>query len=137
MQINLQPGNLITVLVGFLFIGMGVYGYSYMGRFLDTAKEASAVVVDVVYESTNKKGRVHPVVKVRTAEGQEIVGRSNEHHNVHPGDTVQLLYDPRKPEDIEISTLALANRRRLLFTALSVAVGLGVCGLGLGFNLGK
>jgi hypothetical protein len=106
-----------------------------MGRFLDTAKETSAIVVEVAYESVNRKGRMHPVVRFKTADGREIVGHSNEHHNVQPGESVRLLYDPRNPADIEITTLSRANNRRLLFTALSILFGFGVCALGLGMDV--
>lgn len=136
MRIHLQPGNLITVSVGLLFIAIGIYGYVLMSRTIGAAREASGVVVDVVHESVNKRGRMHPVVRFRTAEGREVVGRSEEHHNVRPGETVQLLYDTRNPEAIEITTLARVKKRRLLLTAISVALGLFVCGLGVRQQLG-
>ncbi len=116
---------------------MGIYGYAHISRFLDTAREAPAVVVEVEHASVNKKGRIHPVVRFTTTEGQEIVGRSNEHLNVQAGDTVQVIYDPRNPMDMEITTLSRANNRRLLFTALTVLLGVVVCGFGLRLNLGS
>lgn len=131
MRLHVQPGNLITFCVGVLFIVIGLYGYHYMGRFLDHARETSGVVVEVVYETGSKKGRIHPVVRYKTADGREITGRSHQHHNVRPGDTVQLVYDTRQPEEIEITTLARAKNRQLLFAVLSVALGLLVCGIGL------
>ena len=135
MRLHAEPGNLITAAVGVLFIAIGVYGYGYMGRFLDHALETSGTVVDVVYETGTKKGRIHPVVRFKAMDGREINGRSDQHHNVRPGDTVRLVYDPRNPQDIEITTLARAQNRRLLFTALSVVLGIVVCGFGLGTEL--
>jgi Protein of unknown function (DUF3592) len=131
MRLKLEPENLITIFLGLCFIVTGLYAYRYMGHFLNTAREASGVVVEVRYESANKKGRMHPLVRFTTADGREIVAHSDEHHNVRPGDTVRLIYDPRQPSDIEISTLPRAQKRRLLITALSVAFGLFVCLLGL------
>src|SRR3954468_10873775 len=105
MRLHLEPGNFITAAVGLCFIVSGLYGYRYIGYFLDTARETSAVVVEVGYESVNKKGRIHPVVRFKTSEGQEVVARSDEHHNVQPGEAVRVLYDPAHPDRIEITTL--------------------------------
>jgi hypothetical protein len=135
MRIHLQFGNVVTLLVGLGLIAMGIYGYFHMGRFLHTAKETQAVVVEVTHESVNKKGRMHPVVRFTTGDGQAIVAHPNEHHNVQPGDTVRLIYDPHNPADVEITTLSRANNRRLLFAGLTIAVGLVVCGFGLGMKL--
>ena len=132
MRLQVEQGYLITIFVGLCFITAGIYIYVDMGRFLQTAQEASGVVIEVTHESTNKKGRIHPVVRFKTAEGRDVVGRSNEHHNVQPGDTVRLIYDPKDPKQIEISTLSRMQNRRLLFTGLSVAVGVFVCLLPFG-----
>ena len=135
MRVHLEPGNLITALVGVLFIVAGLYSYHHMGQFLDHARETAGVIVDVVYETGSKKGRIHPRVRFNTEAGREIVVQSNTHHNVQPGETVQLLYDPRRPEDFEITTFARAQNRRLLFTLLSVALGIAVCVMGLRMKL--
>jgi uncharacterized protein DUF3592 len=135
MRVHLEPGNLITVLVGVLFIAAGLYSFHHMGHFLDHARETSGVIVDVVYETGSKKGRIHPRVRFNTEAGREIVAQSDTHHNVQPGETVRLLYDPRRPEDFEITTIARAQNRRLLFTLLSVALGIGVCVMGLRMKL--
>lgn len=137
MRIHLEPGNFITFFAGLGFIAAGIYGYQYMGRFLETAREAPGVVVEVVYETGTKKGRIHPVVRYTTSDGREVIGRSQEHHNVHPGDTVRLLYDPRNPTQIDIDTLQQAQRRRLLFTTLCVLLGFVVCGFGLALDMGS
>ena len=136
MRLHFQPGNLITFVVGLGIIASGVYGHIHLGRFLERAKETSAVVVEVSYESTNKKGRTHPLVRFTADSGREVVARSNEHRNVLPGHHVTLIYAVDNPTDIEITTLSAAKKRRILFTTLSVAFGLGVCALGLAFDLG-
>ena len=135
MRVHLQPGNLITALVGVLFIAAGLYSYRHMGQFLDHARETSGVIVDVVYETGSKKGRIHPRVRFSTEAGREIVAQSDTHHNVQPGESVRVLYDSRRPEDFEITTRARAQNRRLLFTLLSVALGIGVCGMGFSMKL--
>jgi hypothetical protein len=124
--------SMLTVFVGLCFVVSGAYAYEHMGGFLGRAREVSAVVVDVVYESTNRKGRTHPVVRFTTGTGQEITVATQEHHNVQRGETVQLIYDSTRPEVLEISTLARAKKRRLFITVLSVLFGAFVCLMGLG-----
>lgn len=131
MRVHLQPGNVMTVLVGIFFIAVGLYSYHHMGRFLDHARETSGVIVDLVYETGSKKGRIHPRVRFSTEGGREIVAQSDLHRNVQPGEAVRVLYDTQRPEDFEITTLERAQNRRLLFTLLSVALGVLVCGTGL------
>src|SRR4051812_26834979 len=124
----------VTFLVGALFIVVGVYGYAYMGRFIDSARETTATVVSVAHESVMKKGRMHPVVRFTTSDGREVTASSDQHHNVQVGERVQVLYDPAHPQDIEITTLAQAQRRRLLFSGLAVFVGVVVCAGAIGFD---
>ena len=131
MRLQLEPGNLITALVGLCFIVTGLYAYHHMGRFLDVARETSGVVVEVSYESVNKNGRMHPLVRFTAADGREVVARSDEHHNVRPGDTVRVIYDPNEPKQMEISTLSRAQKRRVMITALSVVFGVFVCLVGV------
>lgn len=119
--------HLITLAFGVAFIAMGVFGYFYMGRFLDTAREVTAVVVAIAHESATPKGRIHPVLRFATADGRTIEHRVEQHHNVQPADTLQVIYDPRDPTQVEVTTLARAHSRRLLFTVLSIAVGIIVC----------
>jgi hypothetical protein len=131
-----HPGNFSTVAVGLLFIAIGFYTWFHMGRFLDHARETEAVVIEVLQESATPKGRTHPVVRFMV-DGKEVVVRSDEHHNVKPADTVRLVYDTRNPQQIEITTLERAQRRRLIVSGLTMAVGLGVCVMGLRHLLGK
>ena len=134
MRLGIRPANIVTILVGLLFVGAGVYAYTSLGRSLATAREGTGVVVELVYESTTRKGRVHPVVRFKTDEGQEFIGRSNHHSNVQIGQTVKFVYDPAHPDDIEVVTLERVKNRRMVITALSLLVGLLVCVLGVGFD---
>src|SRR4051812_6754919 len=131
MRVTFDPIHVATIGVGLFFIAIGVATYSYMGRFLDHAREAQAVVIEVRNESATPKGRTHPVVKFKTAEGAEIVVASDEHHNVRPADTLPVIYDARNPHAIEITTLERARKRRWVFSGLGGALGLFVCGMGL------
>jgi len=129
-------GNLVTVLFGLCFVAAATYAWSYMGRFIETAQEASGVVVEVVYEPGSRESRMHPVVRFKTIEGKEVVGRSWQHYNSEVGQKLPLLYDPRNPEHVEIGTLASARRWQMIVTAICALFGLVICFIGIGLELG-
>ena len=133
MKLKIEPGNVITFSVGLLFIAGAIYVYTSLGRFIDNARETSAVVTDIVNEG-GRKARTHPVLRFRSSEGREIVATLQQHHNVQPGQTVQIVYDPAKPEEVEIGTLARIGNRRLLMTGLAAAIGVVVCVIGIGLD---
>ena len=113
-----------------------MYIYAHMGRYLETTHVAPGVVVEVVHASeSTKKGRMHPVVRFTTVDGREVVGRSEQHHNVQVGQTVQVLYDPKNPEHVGIGTLSQVRNQRIFFTALCTIFGLVVCLSGFGSAL--
>jgi len=132
VRLELEPGNLITAFVGLAFIVSGAYAYYHMGEFIGAAREVTATVVEVQHESINRKGRMHPVVRFAAEGGRAIVAEAHEHHNLRPGDTVRILYDPAKPQVIEITTRQRAQNRRLLIATLSIALGAFVCLMGIG-----
>jgi len=129
-------GNLLTVLFGLCFVAVAVYAWFYMSRFIDTAREASGVVVEVVYEPGSQKSAMHPVIRFKTSEGKEITGRSWQHYNSEVGQTLPLLYDPGNPEHVEIGTLSSARRWRMVVAGAGVLVGLAICFIGIGLELG-
>ena len=132
MSLRLVPGNIFTVLVGLTFIGAGIYIYMHLGRYLETTRSASGVVIDVVHASeTTRKGRTHPVVRFKTADGKEVIGTAEQHHNVQPGQTLQVLYNPAHPEHIEIGTLSQVRNQRLFFAVICVLFGFAVSFAGL------
>lgn len=127
MGLRLETHNLVIAVVGLCFVAAGLYAYHYMGRFLDAAREARGVVVDVIYESpTMQKGRMHPVVRFRTAEGTEVEGRTEKHHNTERGARVQIVYDSRDPQRVEVGTLASARNQRIFFSGAAVLFGLAL-----------
>jgi hypothetical protein len=95
------------------------------------------VVEDVVHESVAKKGRMHPVVRYRTPEGEEVRGQSDKHHNVQPGEQVQVVYDVRNPDEVEIGTLAQARHRRAVIAGAAIVIGFAslLAGVALHLNL--
>ena len=123
MSLRLAPGNIFTVLIGLCFIGAGIYIYTHLGRYLETTQSASGVVINVVHASEGtRKGRMHPVVRFTTADGKEVVGTAEQHHNVQPGQTLQVLYNPANPEHIEIGTLSRVRNQRLFFTVICACI---------------
>ena len=130
MSLRIAPAYVFTVLLGLGFVAAGIYAYGHMGRDLEHAREASGVVVEIHYETgTMQKGRKHPIVRFRTADGTEVTGRTDTHHPTAIGAAVQVVYDRRNPERIEVGTLVQAQRQRVAITAFVIVFGLA---LGLG-----
>ena len=132
----MELGNLLVVLFGLCFVAVAPYAWSYMGRFIKTAQEASGVVVEVVYEAGSQQRRMHPVVRFKTSEGKEVVGRSRQHYNSEVGQKLPLLYDPGDPEHVEIGTLSSARRWRMIVTTACALFGVIICFIGIGLELG-
>lgn len=89
MRMQMELGNLITILFGLCFVAAGVFVYVYMDHFVGIGHEASGVVVEVVYETGSRESRMHPVVRFKTADGREVLGRSGQHYNSEVGQAVQ------------------------------------------------
>ena len=130
-----RSGNLLTLALGLCFLAGAAYAYDRMGDSQQRLREARAVVVDVVYESGTKKGRTHPVVRFRTADGIEVTAGSQEHRPLRPGDAVAVLYNPERPSEVSLGSLADARRKRVLVSALFAAIGLGTCFMAFAFDV--
>ena len=133
---RIAAGNLVSILFGFCLIAGGAYAYAQIDDTLRFMREASGVVAEVVYESATKKGRMHPVVRYRTADGAEARGQSDKHHNVQPGEQVQIVYDVRKPDEVEIGSLAQARHRRAVIAGAAIAIGIASVLAGIALHLG-
>jgi hypothetical protein len=116
--------NLFSIVFGLCLIAAGAYLYAQTEEALRFTREASGVVEEVVYESGTKKGRMHPVVRYRTAEGVEVRGQSDKHVNVQPGEQVRIVYDVRNPSEVEIGDLAQARHRRAIMAGVVIAIGI-------------
>jgi hypothetical protein len=96
----------------FLIAGVGLlvgcfFAFSRTKRFLASAQEARAEVIGMQERiGNNHRDRVYyPVLRYRTQKGatQEVVssvGSSPPRHK--EGDSVVILYDPAKPNDVRI-----------------------------------
>jgi len=133
---RMATGHLITVLCGLAFIGAGLYAYTYMGRFLGTAREATGAVVEVMYEDNSRKTRMHPILRYTTVDGREVQGTSRQHYNAEVGQTLALLYDPADPGHVEIGTRASQQRARTILVTVCVGFGVAVGLIGVGLELG-
>ena len=133
MNLKIEPGNIITFSVGLLFLFGAAYVYTSLGEFIENAREASAIVVEVVNEG-GRKARMHPVLRFKTDAGHEVTTTLQQHHNVQPGQAVQIVYDAARPEQIEIGTVERTQNRRLLMSGLAAFIGLVVCTLGIGLD---
>lgn len=134
---RIAPGNLFSMLFGLCLIAGGAYVYAQLDEALRFIREASGVVEEIVYESGTKKGRMHPVVRYRTAEGMEVRGQSDKHVNVQPGEQVRIVYDVRNPGEVEIGNLAQARHRRMIMAGVAIAIGIAslLAGVALHFGL--
>ena len=125
MRLRLEQHNVVTALVGLMFVAGGFYAYHYMGRSFEHAREAPGVVVDIIYETgTMQKGRKHPVVRFRTADGTEITATSEKHRAVERGDAIPVVYDARNPRLIEVGTLTQIQRQRVFSSGFAIVLGL-------------
>lgn len=136
MLMRMELGNLITILSGLCFVAAAVFAYGYLDRFVGTGHEASGVVVEVVYEAGSRQSRMHPVVRFKTADGRDVLGRSWQHYNSEVGQALLLVYDPQNPEHVEIGTLSDLRRFRNIVAAICVVFGLVICFIGIGLELG-
>jgi hypothetical protein len=103
-----------------------------MGETLAHARETSGLVVDIVYESpTLQKGREHPVVRFTAMTGGEVTGRSEKHYRTARGARLNIVYDVRNPERIEIGTLSQARKQRLFVSGGMVIAGIALTLAGL------
>ncbi len=56
---------------------------------------------------------------------------------MQPGEQVRIVYDVRKPDEVEIGTLEQARHRRAIMAGAAIVIGLAsmLAGAGLHFGL--
>lgn len=96
----------------FLVVGLGLLvgsfgAYTRTKRFLATAREARAEVVgmDERHGGSGQSRSYHPILRYRTQEGvtKELVSPVGSNPpRYKKGDSVAVLYDPAKPDDMRI-----------------------------------
>jgi hypothetical protein len=146
-----SPGAFLPLLGLLLLAGGGVFvvvglRYRRSGRALERdGVVASAEVLDLAYlrprpTADPQSGLFHPVVRFRTAAGEEVTATSGTGANpapVLPGRTVRVRYDPADPRRVELAT-PLHGTSTLGCLLLGVGSALAGCGVlltGLGVLL--
>jgi hypothetical protein len=122
----------VGLLLGFFFV------FSRTRRFLASAQEARAEVVGMQDRiGTDHRTRVYyPVLRYRTQQGatKEVVSSvGSTPPRYKEGDSVAVLYDPAKPEDVRIHSFLNVWVAPLVLGALGVILTL--VGAGLTFLL--
>ncbi len=127
----------------FLIVGVGLllgffFAFSRTRRFLASAQEARAEVVGMQDRiGSNQRNRVYyPVLRYRTQQGatKEVVSSvGSSPPRYKEGDSVVILYDPAKPEDVRIHSFVNVWIGPLVLGVLGVILTL--VGAGLTFFL--
>ena len=127
--------KIIVVLVGVLFLAVGIF---MLAQGNDLAKRCTAETMGTVInlekeESTDSDGYIsytyYPIfeyqVGEKTISQKGRMGSSNPKYHIN--DTVELLYDPDKPEDFVIKGDKSSNLMGIIFIVAGVAlVAVGV-----------
>ena len=100
----------------FLVVGVGLLlgcfaAVTRTKRFLATAREARAEVVGIDERrgGSSQSRSYHPILRYRTQEGatKEIVSSVGSNPpRYQKGDSVAILYDPARPDDMRIHSVA-------------------------------
>ena len=125
----------IAIALGLLFVAAGIYIYFDYSRFAATAREASGVVIDLVEVSRGQSRKaIHPVIRFKTAAGEEIVFTNRVHYSAAIGATLPVSYDPADPNQARIGTPSGVRGWGLIWLILGVVFGGLVCLMGLGIQ---
>lgn len=127
--------NIAMTLFAVVGIGMLVRGGFLAKSTLDfsaVAESAEGQVVDVEYHRSTKHRSYHPVVRFRSANGEEInfTFEDARRPSIYSrGDVVTVLYDPQAPHGARIDSFL-----QLWFGATSLGIMGGVLsGVGIGY----
>ena len=101
--------GLLFAAAGALFAGIGIMSARSTRHFEESAARAAATVTDVRSRSVGRgtSGGIVwiPVVRFRTADGQEVDAEAGGGTNVkrwEPGQQIEVSYDPAKPSDVRV-----------------------------------
>lgn len=122
---------MLILCVGLLFMAAGIYGFFKNRSLARTGLRADAEVVDlhirVSYDGETGTSRTYyPIVRFRTADGQEVQARTRAGGSpppARPGDQVRVVYQPGNPQTVSIDTVMGRGVAPML---LFVIVGLGI-----------
>jgi hypothetical protein len=124
---SVLTAGLPFLVIGAVFLGLGLYWSWQSRQFARTAARAQGEVIDLVQRLGGRSGlasqgpRWHPVVRYRTADGHVVQFVSNFGTSPsiwHTGQMVTVLYDPMQPESARVETRAWS-----LFNFAFIAMG--------------
>ena len=104
--------------VGAWFLVVGVRNYLRTRRFVNQASSATGTVTDVKVRTSRShtsdgpriRSHRYPVVRFQTQDGRTVEFESETGTNTFsqgPGEQVEVLYDPLKPEQARIKTFMM------------------------------
>ena len=115
--------------VGAVFLVLGIRNFVRTRRFVSRALSATGTVTDVKnrrstsHSSEGSRIRRYPVVRFQTQEGRTVEFESEtgtSSFSQGPGEQVEVLYDPLKPEEARIKTFIMLWFAPLIFSVLGV-----------------
>lgn len=111
---------------GLVFAVASGYGFLKSRRLARTGLRTDAEVVDLYKRGTGEERVYTPIVRFRTADGQEVVTRTGGASNpplARLGDQVRVVYQPGNPQVVSIDTVM---GRGTVFMGLFVIIGLAL-----------
>ena len=120
---------LVLAVGGAVFLVLGVRNFVRTRRFVSQASSATGTVTDVKTRAsrshTGDGPRVstyrYPVVRFQTQDGRTVEFESETGTNTcsqKPGEQVEVLYDPLKPEEARIKTFMMLWFGPLIFSVV-------------------
>ena len=120
---------LVLAVVGAVFLVLGIRNFVRTRRFVGRASSATGTVTDVkMRTSTSHTGDGpsmrtyrYPIVRFQTQDGRTVEFESKtgtSSFSQGPGEQVEVLYDPLKPEEARIKTFMMLWFAPLIFSVL-------------------
>jgi Protein of unknown function (DUF3592) len=115
--------------VGAVFLVLGIRNLVRTRRFVGRALSATGTVTDVKnrrstsHSSEGSRIRRYPVVRFQTQEGRTVEFESEtgtSSFSQGPGEQVEVLYDPLRPEEARIKTFIMLWFAPLIFSVLGL-----------------
>jgi hypothetical protein len=91
--------------VGFLLMALALIFLVRTRIFISNSQQAQATITQMVYSSDSEGGGYTPVFRFRTLQGQEVEVSGSLRTNppqFKVGQTIDVLYDPDKPQKARI-----------------------------------
>jgi uncharacterized protein DUF3592 len=125
--------SLFLSALGAVFLVLGVRNFVRMRRFVSRALSASGTVTDVKVQTSRShtgdgpqvRSYRYPVVRFQTQDGRSVEFESKtgtSGFSQKPGEQIEVLYDPLKPEEARIKTFMMLWFGPLIFSVVGFFV---------------